>query len=204
MKVGKVRPCPESWRIRSALKVDESDLFLTYFDMKTKAVAGTVTKVRPKELGWVHSLGLYHIWQLWKRFQVWTRPLHVMSVSTWIKDRWLMLMMYDDSWWSTVDAGGSSKSNAGRWTTWLLTKTHHTDTSNPEVPSRKRRSGDLGKLFHWDPLGTKFDKVEKYSRGDVGAVGRIDWFDWLNLALLGSTFFAMILYHILYPLRWFP
>ena len=74
-----------------------------------------------------------------------------------------------------MQVAGSSKSNAGRWTTWLLTKTHHTDMSNPEVPSRKRRSGDLGKLFHWDPLGTKFDKVEKYSWRDVGAVvGRID------------------------------
>ena len=35
------------------------------------------------------------------------------------------------------------------------------------------RSG--GSCFHWDPLGTKFEKVEKYSWGDVGAVvGRID------------------------------
>ena len=186
------RPYPESWRIRS--------FFVIFWH---ENMAGTPTNVlSPKELGWASFTGfiscLATLDRDFKWLQVWRRLLHVMSVST-IKE-WLMLMMYDDSWWSTVDAGGSSKSNAGRWTTWLLTKTHHTDTSNPEVPSRKRRSGDLGKLSgEVIPLGSIGDKVwqnwEVFTRRRWGC--RSYWLIWLAL----SCFFGI--YIFCYDIVWY-
>ena len=56
----------------------------------------------------------------------------------------LMLMTVDSP--QLIRVAGSSKSNGGRWTTWLFTRTHHENTSNPEVPRWKRRTGDLGEV----------------------------------------------------------
>ena len=56
----------------------------------------------------------------------------------------LMLMTVDSP--QLIRVAGSSKSNGGRWTTWLFMRTHHENTSNPEVPRWKRRTGDLGEV----------------------------------------------------------
>ena len=51
----------------------------------------------------------------------------------------------------------------------LLTKTHHTDMSNPEVPSRKRRSGDLGEVvsigIHGGQSLTKLRSIHEETLG---------------------------------------
>ena len=140
-------------------------------------MAGTVTNVLgPKEFGWVHSLGLSYLTTLDRDFKsehglcTWWVSALGLRTDGWC---WWCMMILDGR--RLMQVAGSSKSNAGRWTTWLLTKTHHTDMSNPEVPSRKRRSGDLGEAI---PLWSIGDKVwkswEVFMRRRWGG-SRSDW-----------------------------
>ena len=104
-----------------------------------------------------------------------------MSGSTWIKNSWLVLMMHDDSWWSTVDAGcrfSKVKSSAGRWTAWLFLKTYHENTSKSwgcKAAAEAWRSGGI--CFRWDP-GQKFRKL----RVLMGRCCGSSWSYWFALS----------------------
>ena len=174
-----VRPCCE---------VDDSDgIFISLIEKAMRTSDGKVADLfhptSPKRnLIWPFSPGSSndraprHIWQ---GCRVEDGFWHGMSVSIWSKHRWLMLMTVDSP--QLIRVAGSSKSNGGRWTIWLFMRTHHENTSNPEVPRWKRRFGDLGEVVS---IGIHRDKVsqswEVFTR--TCWRGRSYWLIWLALS----------------------
>ncbi|CAL1144599.1 unnamed protein product [Cladocopium goreaui] len=62
----------------------------------------------------------------------------------------------------------------GQWAVLRQDVQTELNISEPNGPGSKVEAEDWrsgGSCFHWDPQGTKFHRVEKYSQGRVGAVG---------------------------------